>query len=702
MAIANFPGHSKATWYNIYDLEPTGVTGNDTSAWVALVNAINANVPAGKSCKVRIRDNGQSLKLSTTVDLDGSQALLRGCHIFGETKNSRIEFDNEYQINWGGYTNPTDLSATMPSYVTRGTMGADMPARTGRLLNPSGVSLSRGDWVLVWSKVNHAVSVVAPHISSANAWPITVTATGGTYTVTINSNTSSSISYNAPIATIKAALEGISGVGSGNVDVTGTSSSYTITMMGTLAVSTNTISLGVGSLTGGTATVGTDQRGYQRAAEFHRVEYATGSDFVLAGFVVDDMLGTGTIGVDYVGPGIAKVEMLRNCGFSNLTLGCADSTNSSTNAPSVGALSVQRCLGFVMEDVEVDETGAGSAGFQMCSNGQINNFSGTYQLNNHKTYGVLFQVVNNMIYQDSVWHNTRHMLTNGGMQAATDNIRYGTARNCVGRNLDMHIPGDPYGNGWGGFDLHAEAWGFTLDRCRVFAATYYTPSGGEESVHGFSTRARATRFLRCEHISGATQSKPAGGSYYTSWYKNVDGGFRIMANDCMIEDCLVDGAWKGVWVREEITSPEFRPQNTTVKGCTFKGISGPVLWATASGINGIRFMENDCIDCSGYYTYGGTYNMPGTMLIVQTGTGHQVRNNYMDKGNNEVCLWAGSLTTSNLEFSQNYVRGYTAYYGSGSNKIGVRGDTGDPRIATFVEATAASFQSTYSAQNFTT
>lgn len=589
--MANWPLNARSTNYNTYDLKPTGVAADDTAAWISLIAAINANVPAGKSCRIRVRDNGQSFKLSTSVDPAGSQWLLRGCHIYGETNNARIEFTGGYQINWGGYTNPTDMSATMPSYVTRGTMSA-MPARTSRALAPN-ISLSRGDWVLLWSTDD--LTDVAPHISG----------------------------------------------------------------------------------------------GSQRAAELHRVEYATGSDYVLDGFVVDALT---------TNPRIAKIQMLPNCGFSNLTVGSTEVTVDDDNAPQNSFLSVQRCLGFRMEDVRTDETGSGAATFQMCADGLISNFSGTYQYNNARNYAVLFQVVNGMAYQDSIWHNSRHVATTGGMQKVGENIRYGTGRNIVVRNVDQHISGDAYSNAWGGFDFHAEGWGIEVDRCRCFGAMYHTLAGDEEACYGFSTRARNTRFTRCEMISNMSQTSPGGGTPWRTWYKNTDRGFRVMAHDCTIEDCLVDGVWQAVWVREEITSTSFKPDRTIVRNCTFKNVSGPVLYCIATGCDNIKFYDNYVQDCSGYYATGSP-TLPGAMIVLTAGTGHQIRRNYLDRVNNDYTLWASSLTPSEIEFRENWCLGYTARFTSGTNKIGVRGDTGDPNSAS--ETSGPSFQSTYSALNFT-
>lgn len=89
----------------------------------------------------------------------------------------------------------------------------------------------------------------------------TVTATGGTRTLTITNpntgeaQTTGAIAYNANAATIQAALEGLSNVAVGDVVVSGTGP-YLYTFGGNYAgKNIAAIVVGVGSLTGGTSTV---------------------------------------------------------------------------------------------------------------------------------------------------------------------------------------------------------------------------------------------------------------------------------------------------------------------------------------------------------------------------------------------------------------------------------------------------------------
>lgn len=89
---------------------------------------------------------------------------------------------------------------------------------------------------------------------TANASP----STGGTFTLTVNAQTTSTIAFNATAATIKAALEALSTVGVGNVEVTCTQANIgvanavaTITYHSALGGTNLTTSGTMGGLTGG-------------------------------------------------------------------------------------------------------------------------------------------------------------------------------------------------------------------------------------------------------------------------------------------------------------------------------------------------------------------------------------------------------------------------------------------------------------------
>jgi hypothetical protein len=85
---------------------------------------------------------------------------------------------------------------------------------------------------------------------------ITGSPTGGTYTVTVASQTTSALAYNASNSTVQAAIEALSSVGAGNTTVTGVSTSdtggLTISYVGTLLGGATLTTSATGSFTGGT------------------------------------------------------------------------------------------------------------------------------------------------------------------------------------------------------------------------------------------------------------------------------------------------------------------------------------------------------------------------------------------------------------------------------------------------------------------
>lgn len=73
------------------------------------------------------------------------------------------------------------------------------------------------------------------------------TATGGTFTLTFGGFTTTALAYNADAATIQAALEALSSIGSGNVTVSGGPGTFTIAFAGTLAATPQDLITGDGS-----------------------------------------------------------------------------------------------------------------------------------------------------------------------------------------------------------------------------------------------------------------------------------------------------------------------------------------------------------------------------------------------------------------------------------------------------------------------
>jgi len=94
-------------------------------------------------------------------------------------------------------------------------------------------------------------------------------ATGGTFTLTFNGQTTSAIAYNATAAAVEAALEALSTIGQGNVQVTGNAGGpYTVEFVGQLAnQNVSAMTIDVTSITNGggttTGTIATSQAGVE-------------------------------------------------------------------------------------------------------------------------------------------------------------------------------------------------------------------------------------------------------------------------------------------------------------------------------------------------------------------------------------------------------------------------------------------------------
>lgn len=87
-------------------------------------------------------------------------------------------------------------------------------------------------------------------------YDVTTPATGGTFTLTVSSQTTAGLAYNATAATVQAALAGLSSVGADNVRVAGSPGAWAVTFIDTLGQQFGPALSGNGAgLSGGTLTV---------------------------------------------------------------------------------------------------------------------------------------------------------------------------------------------------------------------------------------------------------------------------------------------------------------------------------------------------------------------------------------------------------------------------------------------------------------
>ncbi|HEY5312857.1 MAG TPA: autotransporter-associated beta strand repeat-containing protein, partial [Pirellulales bacterium] len=80
-----------------------------------------------------------------------------------------------------------------------------------------------------------------------NGQIVNVSGSAGTFTLTINGQTTTAIAYNATTATVQTALQTLTSIGTGNVVVTGSAGAYLVTFQGALALATQPLMVAAGS-----------------------------------------------------------------------------------------------------------------------------------------------------------------------------------------------------------------------------------------------------------------------------------------------------------------------------------------------------------------------------------------------------------------------------------------------------------------------
>jgi hypothetical protein len=155
---------------------------------------------------------------------------------------------------------PGILSAvvSLSTVVDNGQIVAQwVPGFRGEIRNISAIvttAVTTGSKLATFSlKIDQGVGT-----SEVNTLTITGVPTGGTFTVTVNAQTTTGVAFNATAATLQTALEALSNVSPGDVVVTGSAGGpYTITWGGILAETNVTITSSGAGLTGGTTPAAT-------------------------------------------------------------------------------------------------------------------------------------------------------------------------------------------------------------------------------------------------------------------------------------------------------------------------------------------------------------------------------------------------------------------------------------------------------------
>lgn len=152
---------------------------------------------------------------------------------------------------------PTSAAACRSHFVL--VVGSDVAALpTGVFVQTTTPTTAVADdiWVHMTTKV------VKKYVGTDEVQTITVNATGGVFTITFSGQTTTGLAWNASAGTVQTALEALSNIAGGGVDVVvtggpGASAAFTVSFQnGGAYGNTNVAAMttGVGSLTGGAST----------------------------------------------------------------------------------------------------------------------------------------------------------------------------------------------------------------------------------------------------------------------------------------------------------------------------------------------------------------------------------------------------------------------------------------------------------------
>ena len=154
---------------------------------------------------------------------------------------------------------PTAARTSAPSVPTSATLTPPSTPGSAKIFD----SFSRANQTYAFDTITPTLGSTEAGSLGALPWQhnvpastLTVSATGGTFTITYSGQTTSALAFNISASSLKTALEGLSTIGSGNAIVTLASTTYTIYIASNKGIPTSqNFSVGTGSLTGGSASL---------------------------------------------------------------------------------------------------------------------------------------------------------------------------------------------------------------------------------------------------------------------------------------------------------------------------------------------------------------------------------------------------------------------------------------------------------------
>lgn len=380
-----------------------------------------------------------------------------------------------------------------------------------------------------------------------------------------------------------------------------------------------------------------------------------------------------------------------------VTNGLTSGSHTYRGYPTLGSLTMHRCNNAEISNCSWASPAPNEITLMYCGHTKVTNcsFENQRAYDTGDGYCVVVGPCNGVVFSDSIGKGTRHVFTTTAQspdEGTFDDYRYGTPRNVLIDNVVARQNGayDPNST-LVPFDTHGEGWGIIFQNCSVIvpAERLGQTSTTRNSNRGFQSRSRHTIFRNCKVFG----------------QHNLAYGFRIMADDCVVENCHVSNCRVGVHVLKQ---NEIDVDNATVDASTDKvtftahgltngdavvfddiGASdllprttywvinktadtfevsltygGSKVNVTSGGTVSLSTMETEsCDDCSVRYSTFENLNAEG--IRFDNGFGHSVQYcNFKNVGAGEgtrACIQINEETNPLRTFTSNYSGSGTLY-----------------------------------------
>lgn len=220
---------------------------------------VEAFAPQGDAAPSIVSVNDESTQLVFTGKMSFTDLCYVFSSLFGEITPTN---PGGAAYLWTWDWDATEVVSPLSYTVTYGDVNFAKRV-AGVLFNTLSFSIDRsGNLTMTSNAFGKKLETGIVSYPRESSFTLTITASGGTYTITWAGQTTASIAFDANAATILAALVALPNVAAGDLTVTGTGP-FVIkgTNTGAFAATDVTASVGTGSLTGGSATLVETQAG---------------------------------------------------------------------------------------------------------------------------------------------------------------------------------------------------------------------------------------------------------------------------------------------------------------------------------------------------------------------------------------------------------------------------------------------------------